>query len=129
MPSDPSQLAVLIVDDAEDCIATLDVALQTLPGIVVRSVGTAEAALAVLERETISAVITDLQLPFMNGLELIAFVRKQANLRSVPIVAVSAAADPAIPKAALELGANAFFPKPFSPGAVRKKLEELIYAR
>lgn len=129
MSSPSSPLAVLIVDDAEDCIATLDITLQTLPGVVTRSAANAEEAMAMLERETISAVITDLQLPAMDGLELIAWIREQARFNTLPIVALSAAVDPALPKAALERGANAFFPKPFSPGAVRKKLEELIYAR
>ena len=127
--SPSSSSAVLIVDDVEDCIATLDISLQNLPGVVIRPAASAEEAMAILDRETISAVITDLQLPAMNGLELISWIREQARFNGLPIVALSAAADPALPRAALERGANAFFPKPFSPGAVRKKLEELIYAR
>jgi CheY-like chemotaxis protein len=121
-------LTVLLVDDAEDCIATLDVALQTLPGIAIRSAETAEAALELLKRETISAMITDLQLPGMTGIELIGRVRQEARFRTLPIVAISAATDPAAPQAALDSGANAFFKKPFSPGAVRRKLEELMHA-
>ena len=127
--SSSSSSAVLIVDDVEDCIATLDISLQNLPGVVIRPAASAEEAMAILERERISAVITDLQLPAINGLELISWIRKQAKFNALPIVALSAAADPALPRAALERGANAFFPKPFSPGAVRKKLEEMIYAR
>src|SRR5579884_1350665 len=119
-------MTILLVDDAEDCIATLDVALQTLPGVTIRSAPSAEDALAVLERETISAMITDLQLPGMNGIELIGRVREEPRFRGMPIVAISAAADPDAPRAALHSGANAFFRKPFSPGAVRRKLEELI---
>jgi len=124
---------ILLVDDAEDCLALLDVALQSLPGIAIRSARSAEAALAVLQRavyhrEKIDAVITDLQLPGMTGLELIVYIRGEAAFGAVPIVAISAAADPDAPRAALESGANAFFAKPFSPGAVRKKLEELIDA-
>jgi CheY-like chemotaxis protein len=75
----------------------------------------------------VDAVITDLHLPAMTGLELIARIRGQDRFRSLPILAVSAATDPATPKAALASGANAFFPKPFSPVAVRRKLEELMY--
>jgi len=128
MTSSPGPV-VLIVDDAEDCVATMDIALQAVPGIVIRSAASAEAALAALENEPICAVITDLQLPGMSGLDLIASMRGHAKWNMLPIVAVSAAADAGLPKAALESGANAFFPKPFSPAALRKKLEELIYAR
>ncbi len=119
---------VLLVDDAEDCLAMLDVALQTLPGVVVRCARSAEDALKVLALDRISALVTDIQLPAMTGLELISQVRQEPGLHSLPIVVVSAAADPAAPQAALASGANAFFPKPFSPAAVRRKLEELMYA-
>jgi DNA-binding response OmpR family regulator len=46
----------------------------------------------------------------------------------MPILVVSADADPSTPARALGLGANAYFAKPFSPSAMRKKLEELMYA-
>jgi CheY-like chemotaxis protein len=119
---------VLVVDDAEDCVATLDLALQTLPGVVVRSAASAEAALSMLELDTVSAVVTDVHLPAMTGLDLISHIRNQPRFRNMPIVVVSADPDPSTPGNALGRGANAFFAKPFSPGAVRKKLEELINA-
>ena len=119
---------VLLVDDAEDCLATLDVALQTLPGAVVRSAHSAEDALVMLAAGDVSAMVTDIRLPAMTGIELIERIRLDPGLRSLPIVVVSAEADPATPRKALGSGANAFFPKPFSPAAVRKKLEELIHA-
>jgi two-component system chemotaxis response regulator CheY len=119
---------VLLVDDAEDCLATLDVALQTLPGAVVRSAHSAEDALVMLAAGDVSAMVTDIRLPAMTGIELIERIRHDPALRTLPIVVVSAEADPTTPRKALESGANAFFPKPFSPAAVRKKLEELIHA-
>jgi CheY-like chemotaxis protein len=76
----------------------------------------------------VSAVVTDIRLPEMTGFELIEKIRHDPGLRGLPIVVVSAETDPATPRKALETGANAFFPKPFSPAAVRKKLEELIHA-
>lgn len=119
---------VLVVDDADDCLAMLDVALQTLPGVVVRAARSAEDALEVLAAGEVSAVITDIRLPAMTGIELIKRIRHDPGLRALPVVVISAEADPAVPRTALESGANAFFPKPFSPAAVRKKLEELIHA-
>ena len=120
--------AILVVDDAEDCIATLDLALQAVPGIVIRAQKSAEAALAFLERDTVSAVITDIHLPEMTGLELVTRIRKDPRFRTLPILVVSADTDPETPARALDLGANAYFAKPYSPSAMRKKLEELIHA-
>jgi CheY-like chemotaxis protein len=124
-------MTILLVDDSEDCLATLDLALQTLPGVVIRPSLSAEAALAALEdreHDTVSAVITDIHLPEMTGLELVTRIRQNPRFRSLPILVVSADADPSTPARALGLGANAYFAKPFSPSAMRKKLEELIYA-
>jgi two-component system chemotaxis response regulator CheY len=124
---DTATLTVLLIDDQEDCITTLHLALERLPGVVLRSAPTAEAAWEVLRNLPIAAVITDIQLPNMTGLELISRIRREPGLKRLPIVVVSADPDPATPRQALQLGANAFFAKPFSPGAIRKKLEELIY--
>jgi CheY-like chemotaxis protein len=121
-------MTILLVDDSEDCIATLDLALQTLPGVMIRPSLSAEAALVDLENGTFSAVITDVHLPQMNGLELVTRIRQDPRFRSLPILVVSADADPSTPGRALGLGANAYFAKPFSPSAMRKKLEELIHA-
>jgi len=122
---------ILVVDDVEDCITTLGLALETLPDVVIRPAHSAEAALkelAAVDSGTFSAVITDIQLPEMTGLELVARIRENPRFRSLPILVVSADADPSTPARALGLGANAYFAKPFSPSAVRKKLEELTHA-
>ena len=121
-------MTILVVDDEEDCIATLDLALEGLPGVAIWPALSAEAALADLESGTFSAVITDIHLPEMTGLELVARIRENPRFRSLPILVVSADADPSTPARALGLGANAYFTKPFSPSAMRKKLEELIHA-
>lgn len=123
-------MTILVVDDAEDCLTTLDLALQPLPGITIRAAKSAEAALtdlAALENDTVSAVITDIHLPEMTGLELVTRIRQDPRFRSLPILVVSADPDPSTPARALGLGANAYFAKPFSPSAMRKKLEELIH--
>ena len=123
------QRIVLVVDDDADCLATLELALGTMPGVAVRGVASAEEALAVLDGDTMSAVITDVQLPGLSGLDLLTRMRENAKWRAMPVVVISADADPATPDAALRVGADAYFPKPFSPAAVRRKLEELMYAK
>ena len=126
---DTPDRVVLVVEDAEDCSATLDIALHSIAGISVRFAATAEEALHIIERANVSAVITDLHLPAMDGFELVSRIRRQSRYAAIPIVVISGDADPDTPRRALSLGANAFFPKPYSPGAVRQKLEELIHAR
>ena len=114
---------VLIVEDAEICRDALEAVLMKAPNINVRSVTTAEEALQWLASNEVSALVTDLRLPRMDGFELIEAVRA---LGSLPIVVISGDSDPKIPAHVAGLGANAYFAKPYSPAAVLNKLEELI---
>lgn len=71
-------------------------------------------------------MVTDLQMPLMDGYELIERIRATPAWHRLPIVVVSGAADPSSRDRIYRLGADAFFPKPYSPSAVRTKIEELI---
>lgn len=117
---------VLIVDDAEQCNETLLVALSGLVGVDVLAAESAEQALQLMMERRVCAIITDLRLPRMNGFDLIHRVRELPGYDHVPILVISGDSDPATPGRIRSLGANAFFPKPYSPSAVRKKLEMLL---
>jgi len=119
---------VLVVEDEEFCAATLEIALDGLPGVAVKCLRTAEDALECLTRESVSALVTDVHLPLMDGLELIARVRREPALARLPVVVISGDADPRTPERALSMGADAYFSKPYSPAEVRSKVEQLIHA-
>jgi CheY-like chemotaxis protein len=53
-------------------------------------------------------------------------VRAEPRFARLPIVLISGDSDPLLPARALAQGADAFFPKPYSPAAVRRKLEQLL---
>src|SRR5271154_1286685 len=117
---------VLIVEDAELCRDTLELALMKLPNLAVQAVTSAEEALEWLDANEVCALVTDLHLPLMNGFELIEAVRGRPWRSSLPILVISGDSDPRIPTRVAKLGANAFFSKPYSPAEVRQKLEQLI---
>jgi DNA-binding response OmpR family regulator len=119
---------VLIVDDAEQCAETLEVALFGMPGVDIVAADSAETALRLMRERRIGAFITDLHLPQMSGFDLIRKVREQPGYAQVPILVISGDSDPGTPERLRALGADAFFPKPYSPSAVRKKLEMLLNA-
>jgi len=126
---DRSAKTVLVVDDTQECVAALEIVLEALRGVVIRSANSAEEALLILAEDLVSVLITDIQLPHMDGLELVSRVRRDARHSSVSIVVISGDANPHAPQRALRAGADAFFTKPYSPLAVRRKLEELIDAK
>jgi CheY-like chemotaxis protein len=64
----------------------------------------------------------------MDGFELIQAIRSEPRCVSLPILVVSGDSDPRTAARLATLGANAYFPKPYSPAAVRHRLEQLINA-
>jgi two-component system chemotaxis response regulator CheY len=114
---------VLIVEDTEPTRDILEMALMQLPNVVIHSVGTAEEALLCIAAHPISAMVTDLNLPLMDGFDLIEAVRAGSDM---PIMVVSGDNDPRTLERLVRLGASAYFPKPYSPSQVRQRLEELI---
>jgi Response regulator containing CheY-like receiver, AAA-type ATPase, and DNA-binding domains len=118
------------VEDVEPCGSTLEIALGALAGVRIVVVYKSDEAWRYLQNDGgthVCAVVTDLHMPGMDGFELIERVRANSNYDRVPIVVISGSADPQTPSRVAKLGANAFFPKPYSPMEVRAKLEQLLY--
>jgi two-component system chemotaxis response regulator CheY/chemosensory pili system protein ChpA (sensor histidine kinase/response regulator) len=123
--------AVLIVEDSENSAAMLEIAFLGIPGVRVLTAPSAAEALRILVGESgpVRVMVTDLNMPRMDGYELIRRVRADQRLSGMPIVVVSADTDPATPQRIAALGVAAFFPKPFSPAMVRRKVEQLLDGR
>lgn len=117
---------VLIVEDSDVCAETLELALLGLKNVTVTITRSAEEALERLANGPVAALITDLHLPRMDGLHLLSELRTRNNSHCTPVLVTSGDSDPRTPARVLEAGAQAFFLKPYSPAAVRKKLEELL---
>jgi len=120
--------SVLIVDDSENAAATLEIALLGIPGLSVTLASSGLEALRILGRpgQAVRAIVTDLNMPRMDGYELIRRVRGDHRYSATPIVVVSADTDPGTPQRVAQMGVSAFFPKPFSPAEVRRKLEQIL---
>ena len=119
---------ILVVEDTDLCRDVIEAALMRVPDVQVRTVGTAEEALRCLAEDDICALVTDLNLPNMDGFELIEAVRAHPRRASLPIMVISGDSDPRTPARLAGLGANAYFSKPYSPAEVRSRLEQLIDA-
>ncbi len=120
--------SVLIVEDSENSAATLEIAILGIPGVSVRTVSSGLEALRFLNGDGggVSAIVTDLNMPRMDGFELIRRVRQHERLSATPIIVVSADTDPDTPGRISQLGVSAFFSKPYSPAQVRRKLEQIL---
>jgi CheY-like chemotaxis protein len=129
--ADTFNRTVLIVDDADTCTDLLEVALICIPGIDVACVPSGREALKLLGATgpQVCAMVTDLNMPHVDGFELIARVRKDERYAGLPIIVVSGDVDPHTPERVKHLGVDAFFAKPYSPASVRRTLENLLDGR
>lgn len=120
---------VLIVEDS-DTATPLEIALASLKGLRTMLVTNGRDALKLLRENhaEIAAVVTDLQLPYVDGFELIAAIRADKRSLGLPIVVVTGSNDPDNRIRVRELGADAFFTKPYSPIEIRQTLEGLLHA-
>jgi CheY-like chemotaxis protein len=118
---------VLIVEDGDN-VAPLEIALAALDGVKVVILANGRDAINLLRAASIqiAAVVTDLHLPYLDGFELIRAIRADNRYSRLPIVVVSGDSHPGLPERLRLLGADAFFPKPYSPAEIRHILKGLL---
>ena len=71
-------------------------------------------------------VVTDINMPDINGLELVSFMKSSAKYRSIPLIIVSTERSERDRDKGLGLGANAYVVKPFEPEALREVARNLL---
>jgi FixJ family two-component response regulator len=100
---------IAIVDDDGDMRAALG-DLLLVEGLACRAFESAEAFLAAYVPGAFAAVITDVRMPGMNGLELLVHIRRSDP--NLPVIVVTSAMDAQTHKRAMDGGACAFLVKP-----------------
>jgi len=118
---------IAIIEDFED-IAALELALSCLADTSVVRMTDGRSLMGALRSDSLdlAAVVTDLNLPFFDGFEILKAVRSHHLHRAVPVIIVTGDSRREVTQRAKELGASALFFKPYSPADIRRLLEELI---
>lgn len=116
---------MLIVED-DQSLSMLLTRVLTRSGEMAVSVPTAEDALVQIEHNTWDALLADVHLPGMTGLDLVAQVRTEDPWLAVLLMSGDPA--PGLPDRARDAGADAFLPKPFTPGAFNLAVQQLVGA-
>lgn len=121
-------MTILIVDDDNNFIETLRDGLKLKNAdIDVAVAASAREALDALAKAVPSAIILDIQLPDMHGVEFLRVLRESARLKTVPVVFISAKyTEPADRSEAMLAGAGAFFSKPVDIDELWKELRYLL---
>ena len=118
---------ILIVEDSPTMRSLLSTSLEELDGeIKITQVASGFEALRYLPREQYDLIVTDINMPDINGLELVSFVKSNASYRDIPLIIVSTESSERDRDKGLELGADAYLVKPFEPEALRDLVRELL---
>lgn len=83
-------------------------------------------ALEKLKTETVSLILSDINMPNMDGLQLLAKIREQPSLQTVPVIMITTEGGQNKVLQALQLGANGYVRKPFTAEQIKEKLTGLV---
>jgi len=119
---------VLIVED-EPAIAELIQFHLERDGLDAKVVHSGRTALDVIKRSPPDLVILDLMLPEIGGMEICRRLKQQESTRQIPVVMVTAKGEEADVVAGIELGADDYVTKPFSPRVLVARVRNVLRRR
>jgi two-component system chemotaxis response regulator CheY len=118
---------ILVVEDSFSMRSFVRSALETgsaeLGGVDVVEASGGFEALRLLPRGPYDLVITDINMPDINGLELIQFIRSNEHHRSTPILLISTQSSERDRARGMSLGADDYVAKPFTPEDLQQKVK------
>lgn len=125
-PENKSPKFILVVDDAISLRQTLSLTLQKSGYQVIQAQNGVEALEKLQLHPEIKVVVSDLEMPRMNGFELLSNFRQYPNLAKIPVVILTSRSAEKHRQLAQELGAKAYLTKPFLEHEFISKIKELI---
>ena len=118
---------ILIVEDSATMRSLLAATLEELgDDVKVTEAASGFEALRLLPREDYDLVVTDINMPDINGLELVSFVKRNEKYSSIPLIIVSTEGSERDRDKGLGLGADAYLVKPFEPETLREVARDLL---
>jgi two-component system chemotaxis response regulator CheY len=121
---------ILVVEDSVSMRSFVRNALESdsrsSPGLEVVEASSGFEALRLLPRGPYDLVITDINMPDINGLELISFIRKSELHKKTPVLIISTQSSERDRARGLSLGANGYLLKPFTPEALQDEVWRVL---
>ena len=120
------KLRVMVVDDMATSRGLIT---QALDSMGIRNVATAsdgKSAIAAIVRAPVHLVISDYNMPEMDGLHLLHYLRSTPQTQKVGFLLITGRADPAIINKGKQLGMNNYIAKPFQPADLKSAIESIV---
>ena len=121
-----AQLHALVVDDSPAMRKQLSYALQRVMGMDATEAGDGADAWRKLATSSYDILITDINMPLMDGLKLVALVRSGGPHQRIPIVVITTESAEADRRRAMALGASAYLVKPVQAQQVVETVKTLL---
>ena len=124
--SDPTQLKFLVVDDFSTMRRIVRGLLKEMGCNDVTEAEDGAAALQLLKVQRFDFVVSDINMPNMNGFELLKAIKADETLRHLPVLMVTAEARKEDIVLAAQSGAAGYIVKPFSKATLEEKVQRIL---
>jgi len=121
-----TDIDVLVVDDFPTMRKIIMNLLKQLGFKRIKEADNGEHALSIIKAGSVDFVITDWNMPKMNGIDLLKSIRADSGLKSMPVLMVTAEADKSSIVQAIQAGVNNYIVKPFTAETLKEKIEKVF---
>ncbi|MGH9441082.1 MAG: response regulator [Thermoanaerobaculia bacterium] len=118
--------SILIVEDSSTVRQMLTLNLKQLSGCRITEAANGAEALAKLSAQPFDLILTDINMPVMDGLKLVGFVRQNESLKHIPIIIITTKGADEDRERGLALGANAYIAKPIQASTLMQTVRKLL---
>jgi len=119
------QKTVIVVEDEPDA-AELFAEMMRVSGFRVLKTYSSTPAISLIAQEQPNVVILDIMMPDISGLEVLRFMRREEQLKDIPVIVVSARSMPSDIQEGLEAGATIYLTKPVGYLDLKKAVDEVM---
>ncbi len=124
--SDKKERKILIVEDSPTMRQLIIFALRRLKNVKIVEASDGVEGLKKLQKDVFDLIITDINMPIMDGLKLVSIIRRDEIYKNVPVIIITTESGREDRERALSLGANAYVTKPIQAPEVLKLVEQYL---
>lgn len=121
-----STKTILIADDSATMRAMLVAVVEVLGDYRIIEASSGFEALRLLPRDHVDLILTDINMPDINGLELISYLRANPNYKNIPVFIISTEGSAKDIEKGKQLGADEYLVKPFSPATLQQLINQYL---
>jgi two-component system chemotaxis response regulator CheY len=126
MRTDKQDRSILIVEDSSTTRALIRAIIEEMGDFHTVEASSGFDALKLLPTEDFDLIITDINMPDINGLEFINFMKSNPKYKSLPLIIVSTERSEEDRKRGMALGAVAYITKPFKANELKEIIKQII---